>query len=55
MLINQMAKGLPILGFIALASKLIPNMQQIYRCYASIGGSKENLDDTLESKSRAHY
>lgn len=46
---NGMNEGLPILGFIALASqKLIPNMQQIYRCYASIAGSKENLDDTLE-------
>lgn len=46
---NGMSEGLPILGFIALASqKLIPNMQQIYRCYASIAGSKENLDDTLE-------
>ena len=45
---NGMSAGLPILGFIALASqKLIPNMQQIYRCYASIAGSKENLDDTL--------
>ena len=46
---NGMSAGLPILGFIALASqKLIPNMQQIYRCYASIAGSKENLDDTLK-------
>ena len=46
---NGMSEGLPILGFIALASqKLIPNMQQIYRCYASIAGSKENLDDTLK-------
>ena len=46
---NGMSAGLPILGFIALASqKLIPNMQQIYRCYASIAGSKENLDDTLQ-------
>ena len=46
---NGMNEGLPILGFIALASqKLMPNMQQIYRCYASIAGSKENLDDTLE-------
>ena len=45
---NGMNEGLPILGFIALASqKLIPNMQQIYRAYASIAGSKENLDDTL--------
>lgn len=45
---NGMNEGLPILGFLALASqKLIPNMQQIYRCYASIAGSKENLDDTL--------
>lgn len=45
---NGMVEGLPILGFLALASqKLIPNMQQIYRCYASIAGSKENLDDTL--------
>ena len=46
---NGMSEGLPIIGFIALASqKLIPNMQQIYRCYASIAGSKENLDDTLK-------
>tara|TARA_B100000212_G_C27375983_1_gene534738 strand:- start:346 stop:2142 length:1797 start_codon:yes stop_codon:yes gene_type:complete len=46
---NGMNEGLPIIGFIALASqKLIPNMQQIYRCYASIAGSKENLDDTLK-------
>ena len=45
---DGMSSGLPILGFIALASqKLIPNMQQIYRSYASIAGSKENLDDTL--------
>ena len=45
---NGMNEGLPMLGFLALASqKLIPNMQQIYRCYASIAGSKENLDDTL--------
>ena len=45
---NGMNEGLPILGFLALASqKLIPNMQQLYRCYASIAGSKENLDDTL--------
>tara|TARA_B100000768_G_C11279733_1_gene377871 strand:+ start:1022 stop:2815 length:1794 start_codon:yes stop_codon:yes gene_type:complete len=45
---NGMSEGLPILGFLALASqKLIPNMQQIYRCYASIAGSKESLEDTL--------
>ena len=45
---NGMNEGLPILGFLALASqKLIPNMQQLYRCYASIAGSKGNLDDTL--------
>ncbi len=46
---NGIIEGLPILGFIALASqKLIPNMQQVYRCYATIAGSKENLDDTLK-------
>ena len=40
--------GLPIIGAMALgAQKLLPNVQQIYRSYATISGSRENLIDTL--------
>ena len=40
--------GLPVVGAMALgAQKLLPNVQQIYRSYATISGSRENLIDTL--------
>lgn len=47
--------GLPVIGAMALgAQKLLPNVQQIYRSYATINGSRENLIDTLLLAEQEH-